>query len=166
MFAKSLGIRHVNCGSCNGCEQEINALGNAFYDITREGWDIVASPRHADVITVTGPMTAAMHGPSREAVDAAPRPRVVLGIGDCAAGKGPWAGASSAGPGAAVDLSAEILVRGCPPTPGDIRAGLHAAASLLSRSSTGAAGSEPSEPAEIRAEQSTSTLWENGVDRS
>ncbi len=131
MFDKSLGIRHLVCGSCNGCEHEMNALNNAYYDITREGWDIVASPRHADVITVTGPMTEAMREPSHETVEAVPRPRVVLAIGDCAAGEGVWAGAPSAGEGAGIELGAAIFVPGCPPTPDAIRAGLAEAAKRL-----------------------------------
>jgi Ni,Fe-hydrogenase III small subunit len=131
MFEKSLGIRHLVCGSCNGCEHEMNALNNAFYDITRDGWDLVASPRHADVITVTGPMTEAMREPSRETLDAVPRPFIVLAIGDCAAGEGPWAGAPSAGEGAGVELGATIYVRGCPPSPDEIRSGLATAAREL-----------------------------------
>jgi|GEM_PF-1050633 len=158
-FRKSLGIRHLSCGSCNGCEHEMSALNNAYYDITRDGWDIVASPRHADVITVTGPMTETMRNASRDTIEATSRPCVVLGIGDCAAGKGPWAGASSAGGGAAIELFGGIVVRGCPPTPEDIRAGLKAAASLLSRrKDSGAAG--PRHPVEIQDEHSTAILWE------
>ena len=61
MYRNSIGIRHLVCGSCNGCEHEMNALNTVFYDITQDGWDLVASPRHADVVTVTGPMTEAMH---------------------------------------------------------------------------------------------------------
>ena len=123
-FRKSLGVRHLACGSCNGCEHEMNALSNAFYDITQDGWDIVASPRHADVVTVTGPMTPAMRAAARETLDAVPHPRVVVAIGDCAAGEGPWVGAPSAGPGAGVELQSTITVRGCPPTPEEIRAAL------------------------------------------
>jgi Ni,Fe-hydrogenase III small subunit len=133
MYAKSLGIRHLVCGSCNGCEHEMNALNNAFYDITREGWDIVASPRHADVVTVTGPMTDAMRGPARDTLEAVPRPRVVVAVGDCAAGMGPWADAARAGLGAGVELEATVVVAGCPPHPEAIRAGLAAAARLLDR---------------------------------
>jgi Ni,Fe-hydrogenase III small subunit len=132
-FAASLGIRHLVCGSCNGCEHEMNALGNAFYDITRDGWDIVASPRHADVITVTGPMTDAMRAAARDTVDAVPRPRVILAIGDCAAGTGTWAGAPQAGTGAGVELCADLFVPGCPPAPDAIREGLHGAAELLGK---------------------------------
>ncbi len=134
-LAGSLGIRHLVCGSCNGCEHEMNALNNAFYDITRAGWDIVASPRHADVVTVTGPMTEAMESAARATVDAVPRPRVVVGIGDCAAGRGPWRDAPHAGAGAAVELAADVFVLGCPPTPDAIREGLRDAARLLGKES-------------------------------
>jgi Ni,Fe-hydrogenase III small subunit len=132
-FRGSLGIRHLVCGSCNGCEHEMNALNNAYYDITRDGWDIVASPRHADVITVTGPMTVAMRAAAEQTVDAVPLPRVVVAIGDCAAGVGPWAGAPEAGEGAGVELEAAIFVHGCPPTPDAIRSGLEEAGTILSR---------------------------------
>jgi len=133
VFRRSLGIRHLVCGSCNGCEHEVNALNNAFYDITQEGWDIVASPRHADVVTVTGPMTEAMRAPARATLEATPRPRVVVAVGDCALGRGPWAGAPAAGAGAVVELGATVEIPGCPPTPDALRAGLRAAAEQLER---------------------------------
>ena len=130
-FRNSLGIRHLVCGSCNGCEHEMSALNTAFYDITSDGWDIVASPRHADAITVTGPMTEAMRDAAGETLEAVPRPRIVIAVGDCAAGEGPWTGASAAGAGAGVELEAAVTVRGCPPPPEAIRAGLREAAALL-----------------------------------
>lgn len=120
----SLGIRHLSCGSCNGCEHEVNALSNAYYDITREGWDIVASPRHADVVTVTGSVTETMRDAARSTLEATPRPYVVVAIGDCALGKGPWAGAAEAGKGAVAELGATVWVSGCPPAPEAIRAAL------------------------------------------
>jgi Ni,Fe-hydrogenase III small subunit len=130
VFRRSIGIRHLVCGSCNGCEHEMNALSNAFYDITQDGWDIVASPRHADVVTVTGPMTDAMRDAANATLEAVPRPSVVVAIGDCATGDGPWRHAP-AGRGAGVELGATVQVRGCPPTPDDIRAGLARAADQL-----------------------------------
>ena len=130
-FDRSLGIRHLVCGSCNGCEHEMNALTNQFYDITREGFDVVASPRHADVVTVTGPMTVAMRGAAHETLEATPRPRIVVAVGDCAVGEGPWAGAPQAGEGAVVELEAKVVVRGCPPRPEAIVAGLREAAERL-----------------------------------
>ncbi len=133
MFEKSLGIRHLVCGSCNGCEHEMTALNNAYYDITREGWDIVASPRHADVITVTGPVTETMRDAARATLDATPMPYIVVAVGDCAIGEGPWAGAAEAGGGAVVELGATVRVGGCPPTPDAIRAALAEAARSVTR---------------------------------
>lgn len=129
-FRRSLGIRHVVCGSCNGCEHEMNALNNAFYDITQDGWDVVASPRHADVVTVTGPMTEAMREAAHATIEAVPEPRIVVAIGDCAIGKGPWHDVP-AGNGAGIELDAEIVVPGCPPRPDQIREGLGRAAEAL-----------------------------------
>jgi Ni,Fe-hydrogenase III small subunit len=109
----------------------MNALTNSFYDITRDGWDLVASPRHADVVTVTGPMTDVMRRPAVDTIDAVPRPRIVVAIGDCATGDGPWRGCRHAGEGAGIELGAVVAVRGCPPTPSAIRAGLREAARKL-----------------------------------
>ena len=132
-FKRSLGIRHLVCGSCNGCEHEMNALSSAFYDITRDGWDIVASPRHADIVTVTGPGTDAMRRAARETVEATPLPRIVVAVGDCAAGEGPWMNAPHSGRGAMGELKAQVIVRGCPPNPAQIRAGLREAGEILDR---------------------------------
>jgi Ni,Fe-hydrogenase III small subunit len=109
----------------------MNALTNAFYDITRDGWDLVASPRHADVVTVTGPMTDAMRTPAFETVDATAVPRIIIAVGDCATGDGMWCGSSPAGEGAGAELGATVTVRGCPPTPDAIRDGLREAALQL-----------------------------------
>lgn len=130
-FRRSLGIRHLVCGSCNGCEQEMNALSNPMHDITRYGWDIVASPRHADVVTVTGPITTAMRAAAHETIDATPQPRAIVAIGDCAAGEGIWKNAASSGEGAIRELGARVVVRGCPPAPEAIVAGLEEASKLL-----------------------------------
>ena len=130
-FKGSLGIRHLACGSCNGCEHEMNALASSFYDITQNGWDLVASPRHADVITVTGPMTQAMRAPAKATIEATPTPRVIVAVGDCAIGDGPWSKAGTAGSGAGLELQAEVSVAGCPPTPDAIKHGLAQAAEIL-----------------------------------
>ena len=130
-FDHSLGIRHLVCGSCNGCEHEMNALTNPFYDITKDGWDVVASPRHADIITVTGPMSDAMRDAAKSKLEAASQPCIVVAIGDCATGDGPWAGAPNAGAGAGVELGAAVVVAGCPPAPDAIRAGLKEAGRRL-----------------------------------
>lgn len=130
-FAQSLGIRHLVCGSCNGCEHEMNALANPFYDTSQQGWDIVASPRHADVITVTGPMTQAMRSAAAATLNATPDPKVIVAIGDCAIGTGAWSGAGTAGPGAGKELGADVIVPGCPPTPEEIKRGLDSASRIL-----------------------------------
>lgn len=130
-FERSIGIRHLVCGSCNGCEHEMNALAGPDYDITQVGFDIVASPRHADAITVTGPMTPAMREAALRTVEAAARPVVVVAVGDCAAGDGVWCGRGTAGTGAGTELGAGVVVRGCPPSPEDILNGLRDAARRL-----------------------------------
>lgn len=130
-FSKSLGIRHLVCGSCNGCEHEMNALAGPDYDLTRHGWEIAASPRHADVVTVTGPMTQAMREAAHATVDAVAHPRIVVAVGDCAIGNGPWAQAPEAGAGAGIELHASIAIPGCPPSPDEIERGLSQAAHAL-----------------------------------
>ncbi|HTJ25362.1 MAG TPA: oxidoreductase [Candidatus Limnocylindria bacterium] len=132
-FARSLGIRHLVCGSCNGCEQEMNALFGPDVDITQHGWELVASPRHADVVTVTGPMTEAMREPARRTLEAVPEPSVVVAVGDCALGTGVFAGSPDVGAGAGVELGAAVAVPGCPPAPEAIVAGLRRAAEVLDR---------------------------------
>jgi len=132
MMRRSLGIRHLVCGSCNGCEHELNTLVSSYYDVTQEGWDFVASPRHADVVTVTGPMTESMREAADATVAAVPKPFIVVAVGDCAAGDGPWSGASCAGTGAGVELNAAATIRGCPPTPDAMKDGLREAARKLS----------------------------------
>jgi Ni,Fe-hydrogenase III small subunit len=128
-----MGIRHLVCGSCNGCEHEMNALEGPDYDITRHGWYLVASPRHADAVTVTGPMTPAMREAAQRTVEAIAHPRIVIAVGDCAIGDGVWCSANVAGPGAGIELAAAVKVAGCPPAPDAIEEGLRRAAELLDR---------------------------------
>jgi Ni,Fe-hydrogenase III small subunit len=109
----------------------MNALTGPAYDITQNGWDIVASPRHADVVSVSGPMTVAMREPAAATLAAVPNPNVVVAIGDCAIGCGPWCAIGSAGAGAGSELGSLVSVPGCPPTPSAIIAGLREAARLL-----------------------------------
>ena len=109
----------------------MNALGAPQYDISQYGWDIAASPRHADVVTVTGPMTEAMRNAAHSTVDATAQPRSIVAIGDCAVGTGAWCNVGTAGPGAGIELAAEVHVPGCPPTPDAIIHGLRQAAQLL-----------------------------------
>jgi Ni,Fe-hydrogenase III small subunit len=122
--SRSLAIRHVDAGSCNACEHELTATAAPQYDLQRFGLDIVASPRHADVLLVTGPVTKHMAGPLRAAYEAMPEPRLVAALGDCALGCGVLGDpAELAGP---LDklLPVAIRIPGCPPTPEEIAAAI------------------------------------------
>ena len=113
----SVQVRHVDAGSCNGCEVEIGAAFGPVYDVERYGARLVASPRHADVVLVTGVVTHNMLEPLRRTVDATPRPRLVLAVGDCARNCGAFAGAYGVA-GSVVDVvDVDLEVPGCPPEP-------------------------------------------------
>jgi Ni,Fe-hydrogenase III small subunit len=115
--ASSLALRHVDAGSCNGCEHELTLISSPFYDLQRFGLGIVASPRHADVLLVTGPVTIRMREPLLLAYDALPEPRRVAALGDCALGCNVLGSAGDiVGP---VDTILPVVLRipGCPPTP-------------------------------------------------
>jgi Ni,Fe-hydrogenase III small subunit len=120
----SLAIRQVDAGSCNGCELEIHALNNAFNDLERYGMKFVASPRHADVLLITGPVTKNM----REAVErtwrAAPDPKWVVAVGDCGADGGVFAGSYAVVGGVSAVVPVDMVIRGCPPTPKQLLQGL------------------------------------------
>ena len=127
IFGRSLHIRQVDPGSCNGCELEINALNNPYYDLERFGLHVVASPRHADCLLVTGPVTRNMADPLKRTYDATPDPKIVIAVGDCAHDCGVFAGGYAVA-GAVADLvPVDAVVRGCPPTPHAILAGILAA---------------------------------------
>jgi Ni,Fe-hydrogenase III small subunit len=126
-LGRSLAIRVVDAGSCNGCELEINALANAVWDLERFGLHIVASPRHADVLLVTGPVTTNMTFALKRAFDCTPDPKWVVAVGDCAAGCGVFAGsyALAGGSGAVREvLPVHLHIKGCPPTPRQLLEGL------------------------------------------
>jgi Ni,Fe-hydrogenase III small subunit len=116
-FQGSLSIRHVDAGSCNGCELEIHALNNPYYSIERFGVHFVASPRHADVLLVTGPVSRHMEAALRRTWAATPNPKWVIAAGDCAACGGEF-GISYASCGAVENvIPVNLKVPGCPPTP-------------------------------------------------
>jgi Ni,Fe-hydrogenase III small subunit len=115
--ARSLAIRHVDAGSCNACEHELTATAAPQYDLQRFGLDIVASPRHADLLLVTGPVTKRMEGPLRAAYEAMPEPRRVAALGDCALGCGILGTPSELAAPLEELLPVEIRIPGCPPTP-------------------------------------------------
>ena len=123
-LGRSLSIREVDAGSCNGCELEIHAVSNPVYDIERFGLKFVASPRHADVLLITGPVTWNMREALVRTYNAAPEPKWVVAVGDCAANCGVFSGSSAVvGPLADV-LPVDLHILGCPPEPIEIVKGL------------------------------------------
>src|SRR5712675_657846 len=123
-LGRSLSIREVDAGSCNGCELEIHALNNAFYDLERFGLRFVASPRHADVLMVTGPVTKNMAQALRRTYDATPDPKWVVAVGDCAANGGIFAGSYAVVGGVEQVVPVDLHIRGCPPRPVQLLGGL------------------------------------------
>ena len=123
-LGRSLSIRHVDAGSCNGCELEIHALSNAFYDLERFGLRFVASPRHADVLTVTGPVTKNMREALERTYAATPEPKWVVAIGDCALNGGCFAESYAIVGGVSQVIRVDLHIPGCPPSPLDILKGL------------------------------------------
>src|SRR5438128_9026957 len=123
-LGRSLSIRHVDAGSCNGCELEIHALNNALYDLERFGLRFVASPRHADVLLVTGPVTKNMREALRRTYDATPDPKWVVAVGDCAVDGGIFCASYAVVGGVANVVPADLHLRGCPPSPTQLLAGL------------------------------------------
>ena len=116
-FGGSVGVRHVDAGSCNGCEIEVGAAFGPVYDAERYGARLVASPRHADVVLVTGVVTRNMLEPLRRTVEATPGPRVVMAVGDCARDCGVFAGGIGVAGAAHDAVDVDLSVPGCPPEP-------------------------------------------------
>ena len=123
-LGRSLSIRHVDAGSCNGCELEIHALSNAFYDLERLGLRFVASPRHADVLMVTGPVTKNMCEALLRTYNATPDPKWVIAVGGCAADGGLFAGSYAVVGGVKDVVPVDLTIPGCPPNPKALLAGL------------------------------------------
>jgi Ni,Fe-hydrogenase III small subunit len=123
-LGRSLSIREVDAGSCNGCELEIHALNNAFYDLERFGLRFVASPRHADVLMVTGPVTRNMREALQRTYNATPDPKWVVAVGDCAADGGVFAGSYAVAGGVKDVIPVDLHIRGCPPRPVQLLQGL------------------------------------------
>jgi Ni,Fe-hydrogenase III small subunit len=123
-LGRSLSIREVDAGSCNGCELEIHALNNAFYDLERFGLRFVASPRHADVLLVTGPVTKNMREALERTYNATPDPKWVIALGDCAVDGGIFSSSYAVAGGVSGVVPVDLHIRGCPPTPTEILQGL------------------------------------------
>jgi Ni,Fe-hydrogenase III small subunit len=123
-LGRSLSIREVDAGSCNGCELEIHALNNAFYDLERFGLRFVASPRHADVLMVTGPVTMNMREALARTYHATPDPKWVVAVGDCATDGGIFSGSYAVVGGVSGVVPVDLHIRGCPPRPTQLLQGL------------------------------------------
>jgi Ni,Fe-hydrogenase III small subunit len=123
-LGRSLSIREVDAGSCNGCELEIHALNNAFYDLERFGLRFVASPRHADVLLVTGPVTRNMREALARTYNATPDPKWVVAVGDCALDGGVFSGSYAVVGGVSAVVPVDLHIPGCPPRPVQLLNGL------------------------------------------
>ena len=123
-LGRSLAIREVDAGSCNACELEIHALNNAFYDLERFGLRFVASPRHADVLLVTGPVTKNMREALERTYAATPDPKWVVAVGNCAVDGGIFAGSYAVTGGVDNVVPVDLHIKGCPPSPTELLKGL------------------------------------------
>ena len=129
LFGRSLHIRQVDAGSCNGCELEISGLTGPHYDVERFGLHFVASPRHADCLLVTGPVTRNMAEALKRTWDATPDPKIVIAAGDCARDGGIFGGSYAVVGGVSAIIPVDAVIPGCPPSPRALLAGLLAAIS-------------------------------------
>ena len=133
-LGRSLAIRHIDTGSCNGCELEMRALRGVLYDLERFGLRFVESPRHADVLLVTGPLTRNLREALEAAWDATPNPKWVVAVGDCAVDGGVFKGSYAVLDGAGAAVPVDLMISGCPPTPARLLAGLRALLEANTRS--------------------------------
>ncbi|MDO8531587.1 MAG: NADH-quinone oxidoreductase subunit NuoB [Dehalococcoidia bacterium] len=124
LFGRSLKLRQVSAGGCNGCEVEVNVLGTIVFDIVRFGIQMVASPRHADGLLITGPVTRNMRLALQKTYDAVPGPKLVIAVGGCAISGGPFRDHPQVTNGADATLPVDLYVPGCPPHPLTILDGL------------------------------------------
>jgi len=127
LFGRALAVREVDAGSCNGCEIEITGLMSPVYDSERFGIHFVASPRHADLLLVTGPVTRNMEVPLLKTYEATPAPKLVVAVGDCARTCGVFEGSYAVAGSVDQIIPVDVFVDGCPPEPTDILRGILAA---------------------------------------
>jgi Ni,Fe-hydrogenase III small subunit len=133
VLGRALCIRHVDAGSCNGCELEIHALNNPYYNLEGAGIRFVASPRHADLLLVTGPVSVNMEEALRRTYDATPDPKLVVAVGDCGACGGIFGESYASVGGVAKVIPVDVTVPGCPPSPVAVLQGILAATRTSSR---------------------------------
>ncbi|MCZ7359524.1 MAG: NADH-quinone oxidoreductase subunit B family protein [Candidatus Methanoperedens sp.] len=131
IFGRSLHIREVDAGSCNACEVEVTALSNPVYDIERFGLHIVASPRHADMLLVTGPVTRNMELALLKTYNAVPSPKLVAAMGSCACNGGIFGDTYASGGGVDRFIPVDVYIPGCPPRPGAVIFGIMVALDKL-----------------------------------
>ena len=124
ILGRALCIRHVDAGSCNGCELEIQAMGNPYYNLEGAGIKFVASPRHADLLLVTGPVSVNMEEALRRTYEAMPEPKLVIALGDCGACGGAFGSSYASRGGVANAIPVHKIVTGCPPSPSEILLGI------------------------------------------
>ena len=124
LFKRSVTIRQVDAGSCNGCELEIHAVNNPIYDCERFGVHFAASPRHADMLLVTGPVTRNMEIALKRTYEATPTPKLVVAVGDCAKNGGVFGESYASLGGVGNVIPVDVCISGCPPTPADILSGI------------------------------------------
>jgi len=124
LFGRSLQLRSVSAGSCNGCEAELTALGNVVFDLARFGVQFVASPRHADGLVITGAVSRNMHQALEKTYQAMPDPRLVIAVGACAISGGPFRGSPEVLDGVPADIPVDLYIPGCPPHPLTVLDGL------------------------------------------
>ena len=124
LLGRAVAIREVDAGSCNGCEIEITGLTSPVYDSERFGIQFVASPRHADLLLVTGPVTRNMEIPLRKTYEATPDPKLVVAVGDCARTCGVFKGSYAVAGSVDQFVPVDVFVHGCPPEPADILRGI------------------------------------------
>ena len=124
LFGRSLKLRQVSAGGCNGCEADVNVLNTLVFDLGRFGIQFVASPRHADGLLITGPVTDNMKYALKQTYDAVPEPKIVIAVGACAISGGPYVGHEASNDGADSTVPVDLFVPGCPPSPWTILDGL------------------------------------------